>query len=512
MNKTLQKNVVIISLLLVVVLSGLINLNRVPPVWWDEGWTLNVARNWVEFGHYGQFLNGVPMGSGLAASFPVVVPVALSFRLFGVGAWQGRLPSVLFTFGSLALIYFLAKRLYNRTVAWGSLFVVLLMGAVDSSHALVLGRTAMGEMPALFYLLSGYALLVMALESSVWWILPASLIWGIAVHSKAQVLPFWAASLLLPLALSLLKRSWRPAVLLAIGLAASWIFSREIARLFAMLVLDPTVPGERLQGIVEATALVTNWPNRVSALYTALTYGLPTLLGLCFAAWRSYQSLRQGNPGEPGEIGRWVLLSGAGSWFGWYTLLSVGFTRYLFPPVFLGSIFTSAFLYEITWHFNLGETLRKANASFFRQRSRETFGALLAVLLVVFSVSVTLKVLVGMASLTMPPLEQVDEYLNTSTPPGALIESYESELFFLLDRPYHYPPDQVNVQNISRMFLDQAEPFDYDPMSANPDYLVVGPYARWTHVYDGALASGNFRLVRAFPDASGYEVYARTNP
>jgi hypothetical protein len=31
-------------------------------------------------------------------------------------------------------------------------------------------------------------------------------------------------------------------------------------------------------------------------------------------------------------------------------------------------------------------------------------------------------------------------FLNTQTPPGALIKRYNSELFVLLDRPYHYHP------------------------------------------------------------------------
>src|SRR5690349_1051953 len=107
-------------------LCGLWNLAG-PTIGWDEGWTLSVARNWVERGHYGRLLDGQLAPPGLEAAFPVTAPVALSFELFGVGIWQGRLFGVLCTIAALALMYYLALRLYNRSVAIGTLFVLLLL-------------------------------------------------------------------------------------------------------------------------------------------------------------------------------------------------------------------------------------------------------------------------------------------------------------------------------------------------------------------------------------------------
>jgi hypothetical protein len=153
------------------ILAATAYLDRIPPVWWDEGWTLNVARNWVEFGHYGQLLDGQPKGPGLSASFPVVAPIALSFRLFGIGIWQGRLPSVLFLLGSIMLIFFLAEQLYQRAVAIGAVVVLFFFSGIVQLHPLQMGRTAMGEMPALFFLLSGYTCLWFALRRSAWFII-----------------------------------------------------------------------------------------------------------------------------------------------------------------------------------------------------------------------------------------------------------------------------------------------------------------------------------------------------
>src|SRR5690242_14234551 len=91
---------------------GLWNLSG-PGVWWDEGWTMSVARNLAERGHYGRLLDGQLAPPGLEAAFPVTLPIALVFKLFGVGIWQGRLFGVLCTVAALALMYYLALRLYS---------------------------------------------------------------------------------------------------------------------------------------------------------------------------------------------------------------------------------------------------------------------------------------------------------------------------------------------------------------------------------------------------------------
>src|SRR5208337_612294 len=100
---------------------GFWRLDSAPPLWWDEGWNLTVARNWWEMGHYGRLLCGQPISSGMSTGFPAVLPISLSFRLLGLGVWQGRLPGVLFMLASLGLLYYLARRLYGAPVAKGAL-------------------------------------------------------------------------------------------------------------------------------------------------------------------------------------------------------------------------------------------------------------------------------------------------------------------------------------------------------------------------------------------------------
>jgi hypothetical protein len=61
----------VFTISLTALFASLFRLDSVPPLWWDEGWTLSVARNWLEHGHYGRLLAGDFVPPGLQAA-PVV--------------------------------------------------------------------------------------------------------------------------------------------------------------------------------------------------------------------------------------------------------------------------------------------------------------------------------------------------------------------------------------------------------------------------------------------------------
>ena len=90
-------------LALVLLGLGLWNLDG-PPMWWDEGWTLSVARHWAEDGRYGWLRDGAPAQSGLEASFAVTLPVGVVMRVLGAGVWQGRVFGVLCATGATLLL------------------------------------------------------------------------------------------------------------------------------------------------------------------------------------------------------------------------------------------------------------------------------------------------------------------------------------------------------------------------------------------------------------------------
>jgi hypothetical protein len=492
---------------LLLVLLGVWNLAG-PGMWWDEGWTLSVARNWVALGHYGRLLDGQLSPPGLEAAFPVTSLVGLSFRLFGVGIWQGRLVGVIFLVASLALMLVLVGRLYNRSVAIGTVLLLLCTPMHPQIHPLIMGRQVLAEVPMFCYLLAGYVCFFIALDRSRWWmLLPAILCWGIGLVTKLQAVPFWTVSMLLPLMAALTGQHWKIARASAIGMVGALLASKGLLLIQQLVLQGHTLPVVPVQGLYDVTALVLLPFNRLFALRMILLVGLPTLFGLGYAAWRYLRLPKRWPELTSVEILRLALLGLAGSWFAWYTLLSVGVPRYLFPATFFGSPFVAALLYDITDQYNLQSTLGRAAMLFRKRINRQTVAAWLVIVPLAFMVPITLLTLNNYYfSNTNMAAQEVADFLNTQTPPNALIETYESELHFLLNRRYHYPPDQIHVDLARRSLTHQVITIDYDPLAANPDYLVVGRFALEDQLYQPVLASGAFREIHAY---NGYVLYER---
>jgi hypothetical protein len=490
---------------LLLLLAGLWRLDDVPS-WWDEGWTLTVARTWVERGFYGRLRAGELAPAGLQADFSVTAPAALGMRLFGVGMWQGRLFGLLLALAALGMYVYLARRLYGGRVAAATLAVLLLTPVHPQMHALLMGRLALAEMPMLAYLMAGLILTLWGLERSRWWLIPAALLWGVAVNSKSQALPFWLVSLLAPLALCALGRRWGAAGALGAALAGGLAAARALPLARDRLLAGRTLPPEPISGLYEVTGAVLAAPARWQALKILLLFGLPATAGTAYALWVWWR--RRPDWCAPADLVRLALLTLAASWLGWFGLLSAGFERYLFPALFFAAMFTALLLERLSSGFDLAGVLRRAALALRPEgRTRAALAAWAALLFLAATVPLTLLT-VYQQYITQADRSNfaVAEFLNTRTPPAELVETYDSELFVLLQRPYHYPPDQLHVELNRRLFLRQPVPIGYDPLAADPDYLAVGWFNRMWGTYDAALASGQFREVFRSGD---YVVYRR---
>lgn len=477
-------------------------LGLAPALWWDEGWTASVARNWVELGHYGRLSLGEKALPGLEATFPVTGSVALAFKYIGIGLFQARLVIAIYLVAALILLFYLARRFYGRRVAVGALFVLLLMPGNGYMHLLFMGRRIFAEVPSLFFLLAGYVCFLWAGERHRLFLLGSILFWSLAIITKAQVLPFWAVSLGVTFAVAIFYRRWTLAGMFAAGLLGSVSLGYAWLALISRFLI-PT--SSSVSGLYLTIGLVLDPFRRFITVLTILQVGLPTLLSLVWA-------LRDQKTGKELEtttravmIAYFIL---AGSWFGWWALASTGWTRYLFPSAFLASIFVSAMFHEWTNGFRIREMLwNTATNLIHRQTSWSDLRMLATLFLVVWSFVHTVTDLNdGLFRKTNTSLFQTVEYLNTSTPSTAVIETYESELFFFLHRRYHYPPDQVHVELIRREDLSESRVINYDPLSADPDYLVVGIWCRYYKCYDSVLNDRIFKLVKVF---GPYQIFER---
>jgi 4-amino-4-deoxy-L-arabinose transferase-like glycosyltransferase len=482
-------------------------LDVAPALFYDEGWYMSVARTWVEQGHYGRLLSGQPGGSGLGGGFTLVASVAIAFRHLGVGIWQARMVVVLYTFGALLLLYYLAGRLYTSTVATATLVVVLLATPfVPDFHPLLLGRTVSGETPMLFFLLVGYACLLLAIERSAWFLALTVVSWASALDIKLTLLPFLALSLGTLLMLTLHKRQKRTVGLLASALVGSLAVHQLSLWLWTRLLGIQPVGGAPVGSVIGVTALVLEGRVRLVAVRFALLTAGAVLLGV---ANQTSKMIQLGTDAlSAKDVLRWSLLVLAVSWLAWYVMLSVGWYRYLTPAVFLGSVFAAQTLHDWTSGFDWGATVKHA-ARALRQRRAHSQGlrALLAVLVLAWIVpGSAYSFLLGGIPSVDTSVQQTANFLNANARSDALIEASSHELFFLLDRPYHYPPDHINVPVIEALTYQRLVPIDYDPLAADPDYLVLNwDFPSWI-VYAEVVEGNAFRSLARF---GPYEIYER---
>ena len=497
---------VMLGLLLTAML--LIEPVEAPRVWFDEGINLSVARNWSETGFYGQFKNGSPAAPDLLSTgMPVIFPIALSFRLLGVGPWQGRLPGALFVVLALGLSYYLGCRLYNQKTGLVTVAVQLLFSATNLFlHPVLLGRQALGELPALAYLLAGYACLSgMSRRSRL--LLPlGAIFWGLGVASKPQFLPFVVVSLLFPLLLLALRRD-RRWLLLALSLGGALCTYAFVSWLPSLFDAGQLQAGDQAQSIMTGLRtkldliLVLDAGLRLSTLKQLLQIAPPALLGLTYAAW-CYITRR--DPVDDRALVRIALWTLVVSWLLWWVALSIGWLRYLFPALFLSGIFVAALLHDLTHGFSLPTRSDRSRPWVW---VRWAVGVAIAIGLLWQAVPPTLRTIEDTYVRERDDsLFGLVRYLNAQTPLGSRIETFDIELFFLLNRPYHYPSTEVQDQLNRRSFLGKDVQISYDPLAADPDYLVVGPQSKMWHLYDPALKSGCFVPVLKF---GIYDLYQR---
>jgi hypothetical protein len=297
------------------------------------------------------------------------------------------------------------------------------------------------------------------------------------------------------------RRQWRLAGLIVFYFVGSVALFLWFQHYFLQNVASSTV-----SGLTQVIALAVSKHSRLAVLRETLLFGVPTLLGLCWGLW---SFVKNRNTIETHtDLVHFSFFVLAGSWFVWYEVLSLGWPRYFFPPALLGSMFVAAMLYDWTNNFSLTYTVERSAYLLKNLRfSQTSVAALMAVILIAMSVGRTLTILYE-AYFISPDSSVVDtvNFLNTKTPPNALIETYESELFVFLQRRYHYPPDQVHVELIRKNSFGESVTIDYDPLAKNPDYLVVGPQSKFWDFYDPYLTSGAFLPLQKY---SRYEIFER---
>jgi hypothetical protein len=496
----------LILLLLVFVIMIGFGADKVPSLWFDEGWTLVVARNWVEHGKYAlnldeNFVSAAPK----AHAFSLTIPVAINFLIFGVGIIQGRLANILFTVGVLALVFWLARKIYDSKTAWATIVVLLLLSPQVSINPLLFGRQVLGETPMLFYLLLGYVFFDRSMSRSRANIIFVGIFWGLALITKVQIIPFWLFSMIaLIVFAAVIGRRREMKTLIAIFISVGFLFG-FFALFQNWIVSDwPSNGSINFEDLYSISAWVWVPSVRIGSLVSVVRLGIFSVFGLAACSiglLQRYKNINLNN--NTIDWTQIFLLFLVSSWITWFALVSIGWSRYYYPIFILSALFYSRLLVDWTGEFKQWPTLK-----LLRTNKPGFWKSITAVALISINVGFVYYSFDYITTELDNELELVADYFNYEIEKGALIETYDSEVVFLLRQQIHYPPDNLQMELNRRTFLMQPIVISYDLDTVEPDYIIVGPRGNEWGLYDSIISSKEYPCVLK---VDGYSVYKTKN-
>lgn len=483
----------------------IVKLDEIPPLWFDEGWTISVAKNWIDTGHYGRLLLNEPISARwIAHPIPVTGPIAISFKLFGFGIWQARLPGVMYSLGLLIVIYLISKIIFDNTSAKFTIFF-LLFAPLPSLSLFWNGRQVLGEVPMMFYLSCGYLFFFIGLTKSKWYIFLAAIFWGIALTIKRQVIPFWIISIMIPLLLSIKLNNRSVSKLILMLILSSVLVTIAVFAIQNWLEQDLILYGQPMEGILSTSAFVTNINIRKASLLFGFIYGGPSIIGVVNVRKKLSKNCMNTSSNALYYLNV-CLVTFIVCWFVWYVGLSIGWQRYLFPVVLFGSIYLGNFVKQYTIENNINNLI--LNASDFillRNINKNNLYSVLVFIIIPIILSSTIQSNLQFISGSHNMLQEMANYINLETNEEDIIELYDSELLPFLNRSYHYPPDQIQVELNKRTFLQMKDvQINYDPLSIDPDYVLIGNYGELWGLYAPLIESGKIILIQEYPP---YKLY-----
>jgi 4-amino-4-deoxy-L-arabinose transferase-like glycosyltransferase len=479
LNRRVLERAWLVVLVGLALFLALVNLPYAPRTWFDEGSHLHVPKTLVQHGVYADISSegyryyGPTVGVGPT----VMLPIALVFRLFGVGLLQGRLVIVAYLLVALAAFYVLARRLHGSLIGLLAMTLVLASRTFNYEGMIEYGRQVVGEVPGVAFLLLGALAWLAALfqvagrrsldtQHTVLVVL-AGLGFGLALVTKNQFV------LIIPPALLLIGLldwryyqvgSWRLRLLplvVACGCFGLWTLAQ-----FQFLG-----PGSFVENMRQ-TRQAAGGSIFVFSLRAALRAGYyllrPDLYGgllipsLIYTMWRARRRDAQG-------LAEALMLLIVGLWLTWYVGASLGWPRYAFPAVAFGALLVARMLGDLIGWLWRGSLTRRG----------------LAIAVGVYTVlAIAVPLTLSGRSVLRPDdsAQRMAAYLDTNVPRNAIVETWEPELGLLTDHRYHYPPIALLDTAVRHQWLG-GPALVYDGLRDAPAYVVVGGFGDYTGVY-----------------------------
>jgi hypothetical protein len=240
-------------------------------------------------------------------------------------------------------------------------------------------------------------------------------------------------------------------------------------------------------------------PSALALIVIMVAGGLCGAWRLRSLAWpvrRHPASIRPASDADWAEAAMTVFVLFSAAWF---ALISIGWPRYAYAGVNVALLL----LGKTAW--DLFQAVRKRVAHARPAIARRAY-----------PLALTGLVIGGVLTNVYPVLQfdkdsqaqQAVAYLDANVPPGAVIETWDWELSALsLHSEFHHPHQRYLFEAIRQFSHDQiAFDLNYDLLQEDPDYLVLGPFSIWSHIYNDHDVDRYFVELTHIGD---YEIYRR---
>ncbi|MBI4642551.1 MAG: glycosyltransferase family 39 protein [Deltaproteobacteria bacterium] len=468
------------------------NLANYPTIWWDEAIFSETAANLVQHGRYAFTVQSPSQLSDLdfriSVGPAVILPVALAYKLLGVGVAHGRLAAGAYLVLAFLALFLAARRFWGSNVALGAVALALL--GTDVLHW---GRSVLGDVPALGLFLLGVWFLSRGLDNlSLISLFLGGIFLGLAFDAKE----FYGLAFLPPLAL--LARRWWPdkvrllKALLAFGLGLSLPLAGYL--LLKVLILGSLT--DAVHHFLDQKKLLCHeffTPLTIGRIYPeSLLYILRHPL-FWLGSLGAYGLWRKGRLSWGEKLWLWNFLL----WSLVY-LTAVYWHRFALPALFLAGPLAVQFLRRVT------ERLSACLAP----PPRWLAPGILAVFLIIFYPFSAVDVLKAISTRDTDPPHRLVEYLKNRVPRNCLIETPEYELVFLTDNHrIHVMPAYYFVESTPEgivLLNPRNKPYDFNQVGA--DLLILGSFGKsvFKQVYPPACLTGKWRRIA---QVGFYDIY-----
>ncbi len=491
---------VLLSLLVVLLLTW--KLGMYPLLWYDEGSRINLSRTFLETGVFATYSsNGFhPFNAWVIANPLDVLSTAGAMLILGNSAADFRLAMMPFTLLGILLIILLSRQMFGKCAGWVAALAVLAAPPLMGSGFLLIGRQNLIENSSFALLMLSFYLWFHAWDTrKAGWSWLGGIVLGLALISNFPLMIWVLPTLTLIWLGRWFQNRKRSApeiaqIVAALIVIISWygvsfLFTPEASRGLNLATLGDSARQQLFNGLGGKILTTTS----VAMFGVMILTSWITLMGLFQSP--SKQWFTTPADWKRATLGVSVLLCAF-----WYFFFSIGWPRYAFAGWMFTLMLLGGWGYQVVM--KTVKWISKENPWIMKQFHWLIEAGLIMIMLISYGLPL-LKVNGPVA------VEQTAQFINTQIPPDALIETTEMELFGVSRHwDFHYPSYEYILDATKQIYFYRRNPsIPYNPVAADPDYLITGPLSDWTGLYwNSGIMEAEFEKITEFPP---YTVFQR---